>query len=95
MLAPLAWETTVQLILYGKADCHLCDRLAELVAGHLDELRRRSPGGDATVIKRDISDNPTWAQRYRNRIPVLTVGDDVILEGRPEPDEVARALRQL
>lgn len=82
----------MQLILYGHAGCCLCDRLAEMIQPHLAALGRQR---DVELIKRDIADDPAWHAAYRERIPVLTLGDRVILEGRPEPAEVAEAFAGL
>ena len=76
-----------ELVLYGKADCPLCDRLEALIRPFL--------AADLTLIKRDIEDDQQWLRRYRYRIPVLTGRDQVLLEGRPDPAEVARALEGL
>jgi len=78
----------VELILYGKPDCDLCDRLEAMVKP-LADVR------GLTLVKRNIEDGPSWVARYRYRIPVLTCGDQVILEGRPKSDDVAHALEQL
>jgi hypothetical protein len=78
----------VELIFYSHAGCCLCDRLEELIAPHLDSLRKR---GEVDLIKRDIADDPVWHDRYHERIPVLTLGERVILEGRPEEEEVQQA----
>ncbi len=78
----------MQLILYGKKDCDLCDRLDGLLHPHI-------AGRDIAVIKRDIETNQELLKQYRYRIPVLTYEDRVILEGRPERDEIARVLADL
>ena len=57
----------------------------------------RGPRREAaiTLVKRDITSNDHWRKLYRTRIPVLTYGDSVILEGRPDPAQVAHAMAQL
>ncbi len=75
----------MELILYSHDDCPLCDRLEAMIAPHIERL-------GATLTKRNIKDNRDWLRAYRYRIPVLTLGDDVLLEGRPEADEVERAM---
>ena len=82
----------MELILYGHAQCSLCDRLEELVLIHLGSL---SKGNDVTLQKRDINDDPQWRDTYQTRIPVLEHNKQVILEGRPSIDEVARAIDSL
>lgn len=85
----------VELLLYGSTNCHLCDRLTQLIRPHLEKIRRQPGKKPAVLIKRNIFDNPAWAERYRTRIPVLIVDERVILEGRPEPEQVDEAMRNL
>ena len=85
-------ESQIRLFFYTRADCPLCDRLEELLQPHLRWLRERT---EVLFEPRDIFDNPAWREAYQYRIPVLTRGDDVLLEGRPEADEVARAMGPL
>lgn len=80
----------MQLVLYGKSDCLLCDRLQGLLEPHLYTL-----GPAATLEKRDINDNTEWYETYWSRIPVLTYNDEVILEGRPSSTEVDLAFERL
>jgi hypothetical protein len=82
----------MDLILYSHAGCCLCDRLEEMLAPHLAALRRR---GGVNLFKRDIADDPAWHALYHERIPVLVAGEEVILEGRPEEDEIAAAMHRL
>ena len=83
----------MQLILYSGKDCHLCDRLQELIQPHMDSLREQ--GATVYFSKRDIKDNPHWLELYRIRIPVLTVDGHILVEGRPTEDEVERAFAEL
>ena len=71
----------MQLIIYGHQDCHLCDRLEQLIQPHLHSLQQR--GIDCQLIKRDIHDNEHWLNLYKLRIPVLTIDGREILEGKP------------
>lgn len=57
---------TLQLRLYSKPGCHLCD--AALAA--LDRLRPRQPYALEVV---DITTDPELLGRYGERIPVLSV----------------------
>jgi hypothetical protein len=72
----------MNLILYTKDDCPLCDRLIELVEPFI---------GDAVIEKRDITTDEDWNELYRYRIPVLTRDGRIILEGRPDQADVERA----
>jgi Glutaredoxin-like domain (DUF836) len=57
------------LILYSRAQCHLCEQLLEELASLLDQGER------AAVRIVDIDEDPQLVRRYGLRIPVLT-GDD-------------------
>jgi len=82
----------VELVLYGHADCSLCDRLEAMIEPF---IRGSHQGVAVTLIKRDITSNSDWHKLYRTRIPVLTYDGLVILEGRPDPAQVAQAMTQL
>ncbi len=84
---------TIDLTLYGKVDCHLCDRLVSLLAPHVENAASRDV--EFRITKRDIHDNPQWLNWYRYRIPVLTHAGKAILEGRPSEDEVAQVVAAL
>jgi len=76
----------LNLILYGRSDCCLCDRLESLITPHLYAWREK---GNVILTKRDVEDDRHWFALYGDRIPVLTAGGNVVLEGRPEPETVA------
>lgn len=78
----------MQFIFYTKPDCPLCDRLKRLIGPHLDALRGRGP---VELIERDIHDAAEWYEQYWDRIPVLTAGACVLLEGNPTEQAVADA----
>lgn len=65
----------LQVTLYGKPGCHLCDD-AEAALGRL--------GVDlpVSVQKIDITGDPAVYERYRYRIPVVAVDGDVLAEGK-------------
>ncbi len=81
----------MELILYGHDGCGLCDRLERLITPHLAGASRTLP----QLIKRDITNDPDWQQRYGARIPVLVYNDRVILEGRPDPDHIEQVITKL
>lgn len=82
----------MQLILYSCDDCPLCDRLEAVIAPHLAALRQHTT---ITLTKRDINDDPLWHLLYHARIPVLTLDDRVLLEGRPDDAEATTAMAHL
>jgi hypothetical protein len=86
-----AGHATAELILYGHSDCSLCDRLEAILHPILDHA-----DAPLTLTKRDITTNRDWLRTYRERIPVLTDAEGTVLvEGKPEPDDVAAALAPL
>ena len=75
-------------MLYAKAGCHLCDdareRLEDLVADH-----------HLTFDEVDIRRDPVIFERYRYRIPVITVDGVERLEGRIEAGDIRAMLEDL
>ena len=61
------------LILYGRADCHLCEEARALVVNVLDDRRVR---GLPTphFVERDIDTEPAWQQAFVATIPVVELG---------------------
>jgi hypothetical protein len=57
------------LTVLGKPDCHLCHVMA-------DAVRAAIGGLHATLVERDVREDPETFARYRDEIPVL------LFEGR-------------
>jgi hypothetical protein len=74
----------MQLTLYGRKDCCLCDEMAEVVAVVAAERGYE-------VRKIDVDDDPALARAYGHEIPVLCAGDRRVVAGRVS----VRALRAL
>jgi hypothetical protein len=62
------------LILYGRADCGLCDEARTIVSALLD-ARQRAGLVTPTVIERDIETDTTWERAFFASIPVIELGD--------------------
>ena len=62
------------LILYGRADCGLCDEARELLRALLDE-RAASGLPTPTLQERDIDADPTLQRAFFATIPVVELGD--------------------
>ena len=81
------FEIRGTLTLYTRSECTLCEllerRLRRLVRGELD-LRYV-----------DVDADPELARRYGHRIPVLSLGERELCEGRVEPEELAALLQGL
>jgi glutaredoxin len=59
--------------LYGKPGCHLCEEAKQVV----DAVRAERPFELEEV---DITRNPELESRYRERIPVIAIEGDEVLE---------------
>ncbi len=79
------------VIFYHKEDCHLCEemdrQLAQFIAGQSDRVR-------ISVEKRDIEENQTWFDRYREYIPVLVVDNEEVCHYFMDHDALQLALSQ-
>ena len=58
--------TVPRVVLYGRADCHLCDEMHAIVA----QVRRDLPFDLAVV---DVDDDPALAAAYGLEVPVLVI----------------------
>ena len=87
----------MQLVLYSKPGCHLCEGLH----AKLDQVSDPA----FNLVVRDITTDPTWFQRYQYEIPVLCwlveQGNGVIAEvpiprlsPRASATQVARMLQK-
>lgn len=76
------------ITLYAKAGCHLCDEARE----YLEQLVARHDADRVELAEVDIRHDDAIFERYRYRIPVITVDGVERLEGRIEAAEVARLL---
>jgi len=62
------------LVLYGRAGCHLCDDSHASIQGVLAE-RRRAGLPVPPVVERDIDERADWLDAYQAAIPVIEFGD--------------------
>jgi glutaredoxin len=81
-------RTSTTITLYAKAGCPLCDEARE----YLEELVARRSDQEVALAEVDIRRDDALFERYRYRIPVITVDGVERLEGRIEPADVARLL---
>lgn len=73
------------VVLYSKAGCHLCDA----ARGYLEDLAAEE---GLTFDEVDIRRDDVLFERYRYRIPVITVDGVELLEGRIEAAGVRAVL---
>jgi len=62
------------LMLYGRAGCHLCDEARETLTALLDERRRNGRPAPSLQL-RDIDSDPAWQSAFSATIPVVELGD--------------------
>ena len=62
------------LVLYGRAGCHLCDEARTMIASLLEE-RERTGLVIPVVVERDIESDGAWHDAYFETIPVVELGD--------------------
>jgi hypothetical protein len=74
-----------QWTVYSRADCSLCERLIEELAGLL------GPEAATSVQVVDIEGQPELERRYGSRIPVLMADDEFVCAYRLDVERV-RAL---
>jgi hypothetical protein len=72
----------LELVLYGRPACHLCDEMADEIA---DALRGRA----YRLRIEDVDTRPDWRSRFGPRVPVLTLPDGTELcEYRLDPEKL-------
>jgi glutaredoxin-like protein DUF836 len=81
------------VMLYAKAGCHLCDEARAYLEDALADLDL-APGA-IELAELDIRRDDDLFERYRYRIPVITVDGVERLEGRIEACAVRELLRSL
>jgi glutaredoxin len=74
-----------RLTLYGRPGCHLCEEARTTVAAARTER-------DFTLEEVDISLDPRLERRLGERIPVVEIDGEEVLELRFGPAELVRAL---
>ena len=77
-----------QLLLFSRADCHLCDQAEILINALLI-------GSPWQVTKVDIDNDPALRQRYQTSIPVLLRCDNQQALNWPFPQSRVRSLLDL
>lgn len=75
-------------MLYAKAGCHLCDD----ARAHLEDL---AADHQLTFDEVDIRRDPAIFERYRYRIPVITVNGVERLEGRIAAEDIRAMMEDL
>jgi glutaredoxin len=77
----------MQVILYSKADCRLCNEVKAFLTLLAEEI-------SFEWVERDISDNPLLYERFRYLIPVLEIANGPFLYPPHNPYAIRTALLQ-
>lgn len=78
---------SVKLILYSRTGCHLCDDMERALPELASELNFNTE-----IIL--IDNNAELEQAWGAKVPVLTVGDDIICEYFLDQVALATAIRR-
>ena len=76
------------LTVLGKPDCHLCHVMADAVRGAIAGLR-------ATLVERDVREDPEAFARYRYDIPVLLLDGRELARHRVQAEDLRAQLLSL
>jgi hypothetical protein len=77
---------TLEVRLYGKPGCHLCEQAEEMI----EDLSSEYP---LSLQSLDITTDPALFERYRYEIPVITLADGRSLGGRIDRAELREFFR--
>lgn len=76
------------LTLLGKPDCHLCHVLAEVA-------RRAAADLEATLVERDVREDPALNAMYGRDIPVLLLGAREVVRHRANQTDLRTRLIEM
>jgi hypothetical protein len=75
---------SLELVVYGRRDCALCDEMAEAVLA--------LAGGRVRLSIVDIDDDQELSRRFSADVPVLCLGEEVVCRHFLDPDRLQRLL---
>lgn len=87
----------MKLILYSKPGCHLCEGLLE----KLEQIVKTPDFASLELEIRDITTREDWFQAYQYEVPVLSLFNQAVDEGkeqplpRPSPRATVQQLKQM
>jgi len=79
--------STPRVVLYGRAECHLCDEMKAV----LETVRRELPF-ELEVV--DVDRDPALVDAYGLEVPVLTIAGRKAFKYRVAAEELRRRLRR-
>ena len=77
----------IELVLYSRPGCHLCDEMKELIAQVLGDF-------EASLREVDVSTNPELETDYGEQIPVLLVDGKKAFKFRTTRDALRERLQK-
>jgi thiol-disulfide isomerase/thioredoxin len=80
-------DTPLQVMLYSRPGCHLCEDAAEL----LERLAQRIP---IDIVEVNILDDINLFERYKHSIPVVAIAGGPTLSAPIRADELERLLSE-
>jgi thiol-disulfide isomerase/thioredoxin len=80
-------DTPLQVMLYSRPGCHLCEDAAEL----LERLAQRIP---IDIVEVNILDGINLFERYKHSIPVVAIAGGPTLSAPIRADELERLLSE-
>ncbi len=83
-MTPVA-EPTLEVTLYTRAGCHLCEKAKAQMAPLLREF-------GATLREVDIDADPALRELYTNDVPVVFLGDRKVAKHRVNLEQLRRQL---
>ena len=79
--------TALEFILYSRSNCPLCEAME-------DELRPFIRQYAITVNRHYIDNDPELEQRYGSKVPVLTLGGNILCEYYLNPESLLTVISQ-
>ena len=78
----------MEVVLYGRAGCHLCERAREV-------LRRLSDEVGFELRDQDVDVDSDLVDQYGDRVPVVVVEGDEVAAGRVNDRDLQRILKAI
>jgi thioredoxin-like negative regulator of GroEL len=86
-MSPQKREAPLELVLYTRAGCHLCEEM-------LGEIGRARLPGRVALREVDVDSDPELAERYGRSIPVLELAGRPAFKGRLTAAELRRKVER-
>jgi hypothetical protein len=78
----------IELTLYSKPDCHLCEEMEQ-------ELQKAARGMAVRVTRVDISKDADLEKKYSMEIPLLTFGGERLARHKADERTLAAKLKKI